>query len=459
MKKLKLLSLGMAALLTVSMTATSVFADSGWKKKGNGNFIPPGIAKKLFDDCDQVKWAQKAIEKLNIKGILKGVDGKYYPQRAVTKIEALAMTLRIMDWEDEALITKKLPKKYKGEKVNNWAIGYVTIAYEKGILDDVDMMYFKPNEPAKRHEVAKYVIRALGKEDEAEDYMDKDLRFVDATAVPQGSVGYVYLVDKLGIMKGDGKAFNPMGTLTRAEMAVLFSNLDDKVDGEKDENEYTGTVKGIRADKIEIKIGNSVKRFEVSDDVIVYDGRDRIDYSDIDKGDYVIIKVEDDEVVYIEITDEEVEQDKIISRYTGELIGIDDDSSPETITVQIENMKAIFEVIDDVEVYFKNMEGNFNEIKKGDKVTVTVDNKNRAKKIHVDRVLDVDDEEEISGKLTNIDLTGIYHISVNNIRYKLAKDADVVIEDDDADLEDLEIGMDVEIILENGIVTYIYAED
>ena len=45
--------------------------------------------------------------------------------------------------------------------MGQWAYGYINVAYEKGILDNVDMMYFEPSQPALRHEVAKYVIRAL----------------------------------------------------------------------------------------------------------------------------------------------------------------------------------------------------------------------------------------------------------------------------------------------------------
>ena len=128
--------------------------------------------------------------------------------------------------------------------------GYVAVAYEKGILDDVDMMYFKPNDPAKRYEVAKYVIRALGYEREAQRSMDERLPFVDAELVPQGAVGYVYLVNDMKLMQGDNnRAFNPMGTLTRVEMAVLFHRLDQKVDSDIDENEYRGIISGFQMKK------------------------------------------------------------------------------------------------------------------------------------------------------------------------------------------------------------------
>ena len=44
----------------------------------------------------------------------------------------------------------------------------------------------------------------------------------------------------MGLMIGNNNRFNPLGTLTRAEMAVLFQRLDEKVDSEIDEDEVRG---------------------------------------------------------------------------------------------------------------------------------------------------------------------------------------------------------------------------
>lgn len=456
----KIISVMLIIFIIVSLASTTVFADSPKNKASKNvskNLFAPGLLKKLFDDSDEIQWAQKAIERLALKGLVKGRNGKFEPKSPVTKIEAVVMALRIMGWENEALSRLYLPRNYKGKTVSQWAVGYVAIAYEKGILDDVDMMYFNPNEPVKRHEVAKYVIRALGKEDEAEDHMDKDLPFVDAPAIPRGSIGYVYMVNKLGIMTGDGKRFNPMGTLTRAEMAVLFCNLDDRVDGEQDENEYTGIVQGIDDDEITIRVGNSNKTFDVSDDVLVYEGRTRVRYSSVKKGDRVLLKTEDGEVEYIEILGEDYIDDKIITRYTGKLIEIRN-GNPVTITIQIETMKVIFNVASNVEVYFKGVKGTFSQISAGDNITVSVDDRKRAIKIYVDREK-VTWDDEVEGVITRIDLSGDYHISIDNKEYDLSRDAYVEIDGEEADLEDLAVGMEAEIEIEDGIVVEISAHE
>ncbi|MGE4284089.1 MAG: S-layer homology domain-containing protein [Clostridia bacterium] len=439
----------------LSLSVTTAFADSsaqkqtGWAKKGFK--LPPGIEKKIFGDLDDFSWAKDAIEKMNLKGLIQGYgNGVFAPKNAVTKIEAVIMSLRVMGWEDEAKSTKELPKKYKGKNVADWAKGYVSIAYEKGILDEVDMMYFNPQESAKRHEVAKYVIRALGYEEEAEDNMDSDLPFVDEAAVPVGSIGYVYLINDLGIMKGDNaKKFNPMGTLTRAEMAVLFDRVDGKVDSDIDEDEVTGEVYKVRDEEITLRIDGQLKTFEVEDDVIVYDQDGRIDFEDIEIGSTVVLQIEDDEVIYIEVVDED--EEKIISRFSGTVIDIDDES----IEIEVKTMRVAFEVIDRVEVYFDDEKGSFDEVEVDDEVSVVVDDRNRVRKIYVERDREEQDIEDIEGAVTDIDLSGSYHIEIDDVEYDLSEDAEVTMDNDEYELDDIIKGDTVEVKLVDDVVTEI----
>lgn len=456
MKLKRIISLVLALTMVLSLSFTTAYAD-GW---GNGK-IPPGQAKKMFNDIDLYEWAMQYIEKMYSKGLLKGKgNGKYEPQSSVTQIEAIVMALRVMGWEDKALEIKELPKKYKGAKVADWAKGYITLAYEKGILDDVDMMYFKPQDPVKRHEVAKYVVRAIGYEEEAQDNMNAKLPFVDASAVPQGSVGYVYVINDLEIMEGDNaKTFNPMGTLTRAEMAVLFSRLDDKIDTDKDER-VSGIVKDIDDDEITVKVDGQTKTYDVDDDVRVYENRKRMDYDDIRVGDMVNMEIVDGDVIYIEIVDE-LDDDKIISRYSGVVKELDKEK-PYTMAVQVETMILLLKVVDNVEVEFKDDDADFEDIEVGDNVEVVVDTKNRVTEIYVDANIGNDDDDddyyEDKGTITDIDLNGSYHITIDDEEYDLDEDAEVEINGKGGELEDLVIGMYAEVEIEDDVVVWIEAE-
>ncbi|WIV12236.1 S-layer homology domain-containing protein [Proteiniborus sp. MB09-C3] len=453
MRMKKIISLTLTLVLVFSIGMTSVHA-SGW---GNG-MVPPGLAKKTFNDIDAFKWAEKSIEKMFQKGFIFGVGNDMFaPKAAVTKLEAIIMSLRVMGWEEEAKGITNLPKKYKGDKVANWATGYVTIAYEKGILDDVDMMYFKPNDPALRHEVAKYVVRALGYEKEAQKNMNKEIPFVDAALVPQGSVGYVYLVNDFGLMQGDNqKRFNPMGTMTRAEMAVLFSRIDDKVDTGKD-GAVSGEVTRIYSNKISVKTKDKTETFDLDSRVRVYQDDKRIDIDDIKVGTKVKMEIKDGKVVFIEVVDV-IEDDKIITRYKGTVKEINK-SKPYKLAIQAETMIIMFEVVDDVEVSFKGENGSFSGIQKDDEVTAVVDRKNRVIKIEVARKY-VKPVETVKGYITNIELSRRYNkITIDKKTYDLDAEAKVKIDGRNKELADLKLGMYVDARLEEDVVMYIDAEN
>lgn len=462
----KIISIVLTFVLVVTLGAGTAFADS-WKNNGGKTMppglakqgkIPNGIAKKLFDDANIFEWAEKAIEKLGSKGLVKGWEGKFYPQQSVTKLESVVMALRIMGWEEEASSIYKLPKEYKGDKVQDWAVGYVTLAYEKGILDEVDMMYWNPTEPVERFEVGKYVIRALGYEDEAQDHMDAKLNYKDASLIPQGAVGYVYLLKELGLMQGDGVSFNPFGTLTRAEMAVLFNSLDEKVDNGVEEDEFEGVVYKVYDDKIVIKTGNKTLTIDVDKAVVVYDGNRKVDYDDIEKGSKVIIFTEDEVAVYIEIVEEndDDDDDKIIDTYVGQIIKIDNDDM--SITVQVQNQSIEFDVLDNVEVYFLKEEGEFEEVKVNDIAKITVDKRNRVRSIYIYREKEEVEEDKVEGYITDLDLVGIFHISINKVRYGLSEDAAVKIGSVTSKLENLELGMKVSVVIKDNVVESIQAE-
>ncbi len=466
MKRVISVILVLTFLLSTGMTTVFAYGNENrgctplsWAN--NKNRKPAIMIKNVFIDIEEIPWARQAIEKMKLKGLIKGYgDGRYAPRKAVTKLESIIMALRIMGWEEEAKSIRKLPKQYKGKKVGQWAYGYVAVAYQKGLLDNVDLMYFDPQAPAARHEVAKYVIRALGYEDEADEYMNAKLPFVDAAAVPQGSVGYVYLVNDMGLMQGDDlKRFNPMGTLTRAEMAVLFQRLDRKVDSDIDEDEYVGEVHRVYRDRITLKVDGQLKTFEVEeDDVIVYDRNSRIDYWDIKRGSTVLVELEDDEVVYIEVIDKDDQNNKIISKYTGTIKDIEK-SNPRSLTINMQKMQVIFEVIDKVQVHFKDGKGSFNELKVNDNITVVVDNKNRARRIYVKRKSEGQNGEEIEGFITSLDLFGNYHITIDNKKYRLSKNAEVVIDGERETLKDLTKGMRVEAILRDDYIVSVHAKD
>lgn len=85
-----------------------------------------------------------------------------------------------------------------------------------------------PNANVSREEATKYIVRAL-KYDKVADISGifKTL-FSDEDQITPGLSGYVAIASGLGLIEGDGKNFNPLGNLSRAQAAVIIYNYLQK---------------------------------------------------------------------------------------------------------------------------------------------------------------------------------------------------------------------------------------
>ena len=262
-----------------------------------------------FVDIGDVKWAQKSIEKMQSKGIIKGFDDKTFkPRNNVTELQVIALALRIMGKESEVqAVNDVIPKNYKGKKPEKWGEKYLIMAIKMGILDAYDLAHFNPNQPAKRYEVAKYLLRAMGYKDEAEKFMNVKLPYSDAAAVPKSAVGYVYLADKMGLMKGyPDNTFRPNAPVTRAEMAVIMDRVDELIDNDVDRSEIEGIVKEVDPTNLTLKVATveGTFDFQALKETSVYKEADGTNqtatFSDISIGDRVrLVLNEQNQVVFI----------------------------------------------------------------------------------------------------------------------------------------------------------------
>lgn len=473
----KIVSITLVVLLIFS-ASLNVFADGNSRKVTYVNKkVKTKVVKqwdtskynKKFNDIRDYNWAENAIERMALKGVIQGYgQGKFQPKKSVTKLEAIIMALRVMGYEEDAKLNlqriRNGEKKLKNKNYfQEWAYGYVAVAIDKGILDEVDLLEFGLNKPATRHEVSKYIIRALDFEDEALEHMKDELRFIDAGAVPLGSVGYVYLSDKKGIIKGypDG-TFRPNKSVTRAEMAVLIARLDDKVDSDIDKMEKYAQVVEIGKDKIVLKVGNKNKTYEMVKNVPVYKDNKYVSLSHIVKGSRVVVQFNDNgEIIFIEIKGLD-EVHKIIKRFEGTIKDVDDDE----LIIKSGTMTISFEIARDIEVLFNGDEGDIDDLEDGDKVIVIVDDANRAKTIKVNKDIEVIDiVTELEGKLVTV-YEDVYdedksYITIENDdvlkTFYIDEDVDVYVDGKEKDLEDLKSGDEVEVEIIEEIVGKIEA--
>lgn len=282
----KITAISLALIMTVT-AAVPTFADNK-DAKGHG-YSQPAIVLKAdsknskvislkdiitrFVDSSDFDWAQKSIEKMGAMGILSGIgNNKFMPKNNVTHVEAIAMVLKLTGYQKEAEAIKSQPDYFKG-MCDSWSYGYLQLALDKGIIIPSEDGKFNPTTPAKRYEVAKYIVRALGKRDEALANMNAKLTYKDASAVPKSAVGYVYVMSNLGIMQGSNNEFQPNKPITRAEMAVIL----DKAEGNTEEpgsntNNYQGSFVSYNqaSGKLTMLINNKNVAYDVNPNTPVY---------------------------------------------------------------------------------------------------------------------------------------------------------------------------------------------
>lgn len=343
MKNMKITALCLSAAIAISAVTTPVLAyadndkaklevkgkmtiNMGKTSKSKNSKLNPGNLNFKFCDSkdymENMAWAMKAIEKLGAKGIISGYSDKSYkPQNKVTNMEALTLILKLTGREDESEKNNKVHpifNQYQSDWDLQWGWGYLFVAVDKGILLPEEIKGFNPNQPIKRHELAKYLIRAIGKSKDAEEYMNSKLDFKDADAVPKASRGYVYLINDLGIMTGnENRQFKPNEPLTRAEIAVLIDKAGDYLD-DYDDNQNEAKVVFKAYDDTNNKLtaiynGKTVY-YKTIDNVIVYKDNEYTDIYDLSEGDVLdIVLGSDKQVIFIEVigyTDDEDDDDE-----------------------------------------------------------------------------------------------------------------------------------------------------
>ncbi|HCJ56627.1 S-layer homology domain-containing protein [Lutispora sp.] len=331
MKNMKITALCLSAAIAISAVTTPVlaYADSDKAKlevKGkmtinmgktskskNPKLNPGNLNFKFCDSKDYMEnmaWAMKAIEKLGAKGIISGYSDKSYkPQNKVTNMEALTLILKLTGNEDESKKNDRIHSsltQYEKQWGLQWGWGYLFVAVDKGILLPEEIKGFNPNQPIKRHELAKYLVRAIGKAKDAEKYMDSKLDFKDADAVPKASRGYVYLINDLGIMTGnENKQFKPNEPLTRAEIAVLIDKAGDYLDNYDDnQNEAKVVFKSYDDinNKLTVRYNGKTVYYKTIDNVIVYKDNEYTDIYDLSEGDVLdVVLGSDKQVIFIEV--------------------------------------------------------------------------------------------------------------------------------------------------------------
>lgn len=186
-----------------------------------------------FTDVPLSHWANKYITKLALLGIVDGKSaGIYDPGSPVTQEEVITMLVRMLGLEQAA---RELSGFASDLEISDYAKMYVFMALEKGIIlypeeSAVSGTGWGTRE-ASREWVAKLVIRAIGRQAEANELAGQATRFGDDGDISASTRGFINEAVALKIVDGmDDGTFKPAKSVTRAEMATFLSRTSPYMD-------------------------------------------------------------------------------------------------------------------------------------------------------------------------------------------------------------------------------------
>ncbi len=189
--------------------------------------LPTAVAEKSvtlkikFEDLDSVDWAYKDIAELYEKGIVSGYsEYSFKPEYSVTREQFVKMLVCALGYENEVAENSG----FFDVSAGSWYEKYVDIAYAKGIINGVGENKFGTGENISRQDMSVIIYNAL----EQKGYTPQNAKLVfdDADMCGEYAKQAVAELGSMGIVTGIGdNKFNPTGTATRAEAAVILNRM------------------------------------------------------------------------------------------------------------------------------------------------------------------------------------------------------------------------------------------
>ena len=113
--------------------------------------VPPEAAGVKLADIQEAAWAEQAIVEMSACEIITGYpDGYFRPYNNVTRMETMAMLVRVLGLEEKAKEKENMYVDYDMPPDLSWGRGYMIMGVERGMLDRYSLDQFLVSYPATR---------------------------------------------------------------------------------------------------------------------------------------------------------------------------------------------------------------------------------------------------------------------------------------------------------------------
>ncbi|MBR2009454.1 MAG: S-layer homology domain-containing protein [Peptococcaceae bacterium] len=361
--------------------------------------VMPMSAFAAFPDVPSNHWAVQYIDRVAAREIMGGYeDGTARPDNPVTQFEAIVMASKMMGltYDEKTQKGTYLPFKYP-----DWPGAYdiSVAAYTAGLVDPSD---FTHNGAASREWIAKLLIQALEAEAELSTVANDAWYFVDSKDIGSKYANYVKLAYDKELLGGyPDKTFRPKNTVTRAELAVMLSRVENQLE-KTAANVVRGEVTAISGVKVTIAgaDGKSYGLNAATTSTLYNKAGKKIGVTDLAIGDTVYAVYKSFLLTYLEVQSvQPTVTDQIVSGTIRAIIDEKDtiivlDEKDELHTIIVDKNTKIAELDDDTALVFEDLQEDM-------KVSLKVNEKDQiAKEI----VIEENADGSKSGTIYNVDV-------------------------------------------------------
>lgn len=220
----------------------------------------------------------------------------------------------------------------------------------------------------------------------------------------------------------------------------------------EDADHLYGTVVRVDEDdgEIDIRSDGETGRYQVDDDTAIYRKDKQAGLSDLRAGDRVLVKLDDEEITYIQVTEAE-DGDVVTGNFEG-IISHPVDNR--TLSVFVGNEWEQYKISDDAGIYRDGDRVRASSLKRGDAVEFVVED-GVVEFITVTEM--AEDGNFVSGTITEVDDDDEIEIRTGEEErdYGVVEDALIFRNNEPADVDDLRVGDEVYVKAEDGELIYI----
>ncbi len=178
----------------------------------------------IYEDTKD-SWAYDYIELATARKLMKGSDGKFYPENNLTRYEFAQFISNYYDlWEEFDYNPSEEISYEDFDEIPKWAVEAVTKMYKKGIIigkETADGVYFNGDDYVTRAEV----ITAIGRIVDNKIFAG-EVNYTDMDKVPDWAKKYVSVCSGLSIVKGYPEGdIRPNQNIKRSELAALSMSM------------------------------------------------------------------------------------------------------------------------------------------------------------------------------------------------------------------------------------------